>query len=42
MATIFHQVIWGTFWYVRNTEMSNINKRLMLQNGKTQFKKKVF
>ena len=27
---------------VRNTVMSNTNKRLMLQNGKAQFKKKVF
>ena len=27
---------------VRNTVMSTINKRLMLQNGKAQFKKKVF
>ena len=27
---------------VRNTVMSNTNKRLMLQNGKAQFKKEVF
>ena len=27
---------------VRNTVMSNTNKKLMLQNGKAQFKKKVF
>ena len=27
---------------VRNTEMSNTNKKLMLHNGKAKFKKKVF
>ena len=27
---------------VMNTEMSNTNKKLMLHNGKVQFKKKVF
>ena len=27
---------------VKNSVMSNTNKRLMLQNGKAQFKKKVF
>ena len=27
---------------VRNTVMSNMNKKLMLQYGKAQFKKKVF
>ena len=27
---------------VKNTVMSNTNKRLMLQNGKAQFKKEVF
>ena len=27
---------------VRNTVMSSTSKRLMLQNGKAQFKKKVF
>ena len=27
---------------LRNTVMSNTNKKLMLQNGKAQFKNKVF
>ena len=27
---------------VRNTVMSNTNKKLMLQNGNAQFKKKIF
>ena len=27
---------------VRNTVMNNTNKKLMLQNGKAQFKKKIF
>ena len=27
---------------VRNTAISNKNKKLMLENGKVQFKKKVF
>ena len=27
---------------IRNNEMSNTNKKLMLHNGKAQYKKKIF
>ena len=39
---MFKVLLYELDFNVRNTVMTNTNKRLMLQNGKAHFKKKVF